>query len=1042
MSTAPVLREPRFLDGIESSQLFARSLEKELEGANSGHLEDNMDKDLSSAIGACVAPDKYSSRSSNALQQPTTFPGIYPATQVPEDTFAEQFKYLICSSGLLEKDYVPGLSDSLDATSKMEKLELWAETRKWLERGKERWDLTAAVACVVLGLVLVLGVWAIGGILLLVLVTAAGVYVWQRYHGSSVMSSQTPPITPKTKSLTSLKNFLSQSHSLNIALSASLDILKPYLDTLNAHQELRLALHRSTDSMADHIATATSTLLEMADKKELAVLGEMYDIPVVGNFFYSRRKTQEMFSSEDELHRQQEIPSPRRTNLRPLSTPSPGKRFGSFSSLGHSHSRRSQHLSIMSMPDPNDRFTQIPERTPRLSKRASIERTKTRNSWVGDMRSERRITEAVGIINHSSGHGEDDDRIMVQPVTESMSPITSPEPDKLFSPQTPNAALTKLRPVASPFKHIPSPLSRRAPELFATGVVPLRTAPLASETRGSSFFSPLPDPDFSPSSRLEELFERGSDDDPGRKRKSLQNMLYYPSSDEDREMKGVEELTRRSMPVSDLQTLRTARTVGSRARRPFATPSIVPTGLGLGLPNTLPFDKRSSLTPNSSPLSRAPLQRITSVSPLTTPALIASSLGIHLKRRRMACCLLGLQFTEKDDSYWEELDRVLNELSENMGKERLEMEKALKGARKELEIRGTLDDLVGSQGRQMSEMDISPVEAIFPLTSLLGQTNKDFAPRTGDEQLLMEHVDKMMESIAGAWGELVTIRASISEAQKSQEQVEKWNMVRKRLGEVVRHWERGKDVVVKLDRRALQVGYESSEFPDEDIKSERSEAPDFVQTWKDSPTTENTSLGTERHSFSDDVYLAEYPTSSHVDDPSLETALPPPGKDIVFESVSAPIRHNKVILSNMSRQDRIQLTKKAREKGVRVEDLLEMGENIVMGCDDEVRKRSGQVVNELEEVIDAIRRMKAPEQKDQAFEKDERDAKIDHEEVTQLKPSSPSSLLPLQHDQPPALTSSTPTSTSILIPKTQSKSDLRLGFDIGELRQSFKFPAE
>ena len=57
---------------------------------------------------------------SDALPGPSSrpstpvFPGHYTSNPTLSDTvseneFAERFKYIICSSGILEKDYVPGL---------------------------------------------------------------------------------------------------------------------------------------------------------------------------------------------------------------------------------------------------------------------------------------------------------------------------------------------------------------------------------------------------------------------------------------------------------------------------------------------------------------------------------------------------------------------------------------------------------------------------------------------------------------------------------------------------------------------------------------------------------------------------------------------------------------------------------------------------------------------------------------------------------------------------------------------------------------------
>ncbi|WVQ84904.1 hypothetical protein IAT38_007067 [Cryptococcus sp. DSM 104549] len=945
---------------------------------------------------------------SGVPDSPIPLPGIYPSTQTPDDNFAEQFKYLICSSGLLEKDYVPGLSGGVDDEAKTvdrwTEARMWvAEARVWVEKGRERWDLVAAGACLLVGLAVGLGLWVFCGLLLVCGLGVGGVVYSKKWHSSLLrLFSKAPSVTPQAQAVTALSAFLSQSHSLNTTLSESLSLLKPYPSTLASHHELRLALHRLTDNMTDHIATATSTLLELTDRKELAVLGEMYDIPVVGSFFYSRRRAE--YSSSEQDARDMMVPSPRRaTRPRPISTPSPSKRPVSLrgfpSTTGPSpgrfggHSHRNQHLSIMSMPDPNDRFTAVPERTPRLSKRASFDRDRTGSPWgssqAGRPRHERRITETAeegdeadagadadadrSFGSNSGSSSEEGDKTYIQGLKEKVSPESAASSDagqgSRHSPTTPSTPLSKLRPISSPY--IPSPLSRRFShnsQASENGMIPLRTAPLASNATGSSSLLPSPfETDF-PSAPLlsPALFARSFDQDPGRKRRSLQNFPYYPSSDEG-ERPGAEGLTRtRSMPISHLQALRTA----GRSRRASEVPGSATTsfsgasssgmgmgaGIGLGLPNTFPPDKRSSFTMPSPLSARAPLQRVNSVSPLTTPALTASSLGIHLKRRRMACCLLGLRFEEKDDAYWVEVTQILEELARRMQEEREGVDDVARRVRRDVEIAETLDTLVaGASGD--SEVGISPVQANFPFQSIGG--GRDFAPRTSDEKLLAEHIDKMSSSLVKAWAQLSGVRAMLAEGSERSEGADKWAGVRERLGEVVREWERGKDVVGRLAAGR-------SEHPEEGEESEERDGgegslPDFIRGW-DSSTSRSTSLETDRHSFPERVHLAEHPEERDPDTAFPAELLPPPGKDTVFEGESAPLQTGKALLSGLSREQRIALMKEARTKGVRVEELLGVE---TPGADagrreEEVRRKGGEVVDELMGVIGVIRQMKEP----------------------------------------------------------------------------------
>lgn len=926
---------------------------------------------------------------------------------------------------------MPGLSGVSGADAGPIKLDWPGEMRKWMGKGKERWDFPAAGACLLVGLVMGLGVVKSAG-LLLVLALVVGSYVW--YHGTPTSSpslSANFTETPKDQTLSSLTTFLAQSDSLNATMMSSLEILQPDSEPEDNPYELRLALHRLTDNMTDHIATATSTLLKMTDRNELGVLGEMYDIPVVGSSFYSRRRANESLSNDSE-QADQTVSSPRSTPIRPLSTPSPSRIFPPGSLRRYGHSGRSQHMSIMSMPDPNDRFTQIPERTPRLSKRASQERIATRKSWNPEnIRHERRIMEADEDADNSfvsAQSSEEGDKTLVQALRNSLSPDPNTSPElSMSTPTTPITPITKRRPISSSFKHIPSPLARRLSQVSETGLIPLRTAPLAYRSRTNSS-SLLPSPfetDF-PSSpiRPTESSARAlglSDDDLGRKRRSLQNMPYYPSSENDH-LPGADLARTRSMPISDLQTLRSAQSTGSRARQSSVNRDLRSVDIGLGLPDGFPPNQRSSFASVSSPLSRTALKRINSVSPLTTPALTASSLGIHLKRRRMACCLLGLRFEEPNGMYWDEVNSTLEELSRKIKEEREVVEDVLRKVRKDMAIKETLDNLVGGRSG-FSDMGISTVEAIFPFPTTLNDQQRDFAPKTSDQRLLVEHIDKMSSSIVKVWGELANLRSTLGREGEG-ETSERWAKVRESVGEVIREWERGREVSNRMDEHCQEETLGNNEVGEESEEAQEPKMPDFLRAWEDTSRSRSTSPETDRQSFINKIHLAEHPSiSPHHDESSLVLdQLPLPGKDTVFESVSAPLPRAKTILNGMTREERIKVMREARAKGVNIEDLLGVTE---LGKDEDARKRGGELVSELEGVIDVIRKMKEPE-----FEGEYRKTVKTDAQTEQPSLASPF----ISSISAPMTPSLTPSSGPHL-------SNPHLQFDLGELKRSFRFPA-
>ncbi|OCF32216.1 hypothetical protein I316_06130 [Kwoniella heveanensis BCC8398] len=1009
-----------------------------------------------------------------------TVPGKFPSPtrlSFDEETFAEKFKYMICSSGLLEKDYVPALSGGLDADGddiyveslnlvgeRELSLDIYKEIRKWAGLARKRWDLALAGLCLLVGIGLSLGTWVLAA--LLSFIGGGGVWYLSKTFAIKQITPPRPSTlsisqeTAQTRALASLTAFISQSHSLNSTLSASLTLLDPHPYNLNTHHTLRVTLHRLTGNMTDHLGTATSTLLELTDRKELGVLGEMYDIPVVGSFFYSRRHRHALSSSEedhDEGEDGQGDEEKYYSDPQAVNRPSPRtaggladrSRFGTISRRGsrslvplsagqnsssplkrlHTHSHRTHHLSLMSDRDAEDKFTQLPDRTPRLSRRSSADRLDSvRPPGVHRPRHERRITEAdeeaeMGIegndgdgdgdVSTSDRSGSEVDGELtndIQPIKGGVIPSpTSPIQKEAarIVPRTPILTQGTPRGSPSPFPHVPSPLSRRL-STASEGLQPLRTAALVTPSRSSGrspsllsspYFSgrePVVPPSSAPL-RAALSLDTSASPAGNPKRRSLQNMPYYHSSDDDQGQSTSAGLTRtRSMPLSDLQALRTASSTGFRSRRSSLNPayglgispnlvsqSAVPTSTGLGygfstsLPSSsFPPDKRSSISTilsQQSHISRhsLTLKRVESVSPLTAPALKAGCLGIHLKRRRLACCLLGLRFGESE-AYWEEAQSVIEVLIEGITEERVALEAVLKEAQKEAEATAALDGLKPGVFGSLSDA-WSPADSVFPsnINGLGGR--KDFAPRTSDEALLLEHIDTMGSALVKSWMELSSFRQALraGDAQVSMlgENGGGWSEVRSKLGDALREWERGREVLSRIrdeprdhraDIAAMDVHHDGEQFPA------------FMKAWDgadgdeegDGDTSQSTSLQTDAG-----------PEKREHDDPYREPAvinaeseyLPPVGKDTIFEGTSLPpLSTEKEVLSQMSREARIKLMKEARDLGLSVTDLMkrqngaqsheELGES--METRREMRMKGGLVVDELRGVIGVIRRMK------------------------------------------------------------------------------------
>ncbi|WVQ67135.1 uncharacterized protein L199_005330 [Kwoniella botswanensis] len=966
-------------------------------------------------------------------------PGKFPSPSrlsFSDETFAEKFRYLICSSGLLEKDYVPALSGGLESELGDDipdnNEETWKVLEGWIQKGKERWDLVLASIALMVGLMISLGLWTILGL------SSVGILFMGWYKGlvpiskdiSNKPTTSSDDNTPQSAALASLTNFITQSQSLNNTLLSSLSLLEPHPYNLYTHNPLRVALHRFTGNMTDHLATATSTLLELTDRRELAVLGEMYDIPVVGSFFYSRgRRHHSITDSSSEEEYDQPIPVHRPAlPHRPSSHPSPQKHnhaaHSSTSSLpayaGPSSLKKlpsAQRFSFSSSPGGDDRFTHLPDKTPRLSKRASVERL--RDTWSQSPRyerpkHERRITEA-----DEEAENEDTTTTSVQSMSsDDNTPVKLDRRDSrsdnqigstVISPKSPPAGgraglgvtiprtpiLTRETPrgsSASPFRHIPSPLSRRLSNA-SERLQPLRTAAMSTPSRslpGSTTLLPSPfmsDPssisDIVPPSSaplravtsLDPLLsssEAGASGNP--KRRSLQNMVYYHSSDENDPHQSLSSgplsagLTRtRSMPLSDLQALRSASTAGGgggRSRRSSLNPSAIRSsiGLGIGFPTDV-VNKRSSLTtlppPSPEPSLNLNLRRVESISPLTTPSLKASCLGIHLKRRRMTCCLLGLKFREnQDDSYWRDVKGILDDLVLGMIEEKKILEDVLKDSEREERIIRLLNSDKHEHPRN-NDNGLSDIWSPSPIESVFPDHKRDYAPKTPDEVLLNEHMDKLAQALIGSWKELSKLRESLGSNRKEGQGLglmDGWIGVRSRLGDGIREWERGKEVILRMtsqNRGSDNVQVSSSTEDDQgqnveqekDVRQSTSPLPEFMKSWTTTDDDENQDRGSADKSFED-----------------AEEPLPPVGKDLIFEATSSiPLNEDKVLLSKMSREDRIKLTKQAREKGISVVELLKDRNGLGDQKEKDVREmkiRSGQVVDELRGVIGSIRRMK------------------------------------------------------------------------------------
>lgn len=774
---------------------------------------------------------------------------------------------------------------------------------------------------------------------------------------------------------------------------------------------LRLAMHRFTGNMVDHLATATSVILPMADKSELAVLGDMYDIPVTGSVLYPRVRREH--SGDDEIDPNQDVSSIDVANVETIldqsrsgrrswgptaSVPSPRKQMISEYAGRRSFSRlqdevRSMPMSIsMSLPGdsrpvhnhthhlslnlkpsprkslspvfPDDRFTSLPARTPRSLKHGS---------WDHDlnMLGQAQDSEDSPLTSLFPGRPPNTRRLSrpkhERRITEANEEEESESPD--FSQES--ETLNNLSPPKSGTSDMPGGSNPTSPQLQVNinPYTPKRNSPLSSMSRANGVTPPrrplsfpdapaLPIP-FTPTAASSPVWTGSRDrqslfpspfaasdtgNTPNHKRRSLQNMPYYPSFNEDPTSQAANLARTRSMPFSDTQQMRERYATGSRSRATSISQSRYSSHMG-SVSSQSPGSARMRQS-YTSPLPPR-LQRVMSVSPLTTPALKASCLGIHLRRRRLACCLLGLRF-DQGDEYWTDVNDVLDTLVRHVIQERKELEAALQEVKKTFEEDSSRDQAMVPPWRSTS----------FPDGHHLGiPPIGDFAPKSSDEQLLRERIDGMQKALVRAWEELADTRKTLCEADGTERGGllrKRWDSVREDLGIMFREWTRGDDGIKTL------MAEDSTQTP-------RSGSPDQHRPTSSSQPAQDAGLvPTFLETIGNDAaetdnQLLETKDAEDNIDMDKQDTLPPPGVDVVFESEVADMATVKA-KSTLSREERIALTKEARAKGITVAELLEVskgnGDVNSLVKDREAKIRGGAVVDELKGMIGIIRARK------------------------------------------------------------------------------------
>jgi hypothetical protein len=915
----------------------------------------------------------------------------------PRDEFAERFKYLVASSGLLEKTQIASLGTTdIDVTPSKASpsspshshtdVHPAAGTHELL-----RWDIIAAIAAVVAGLVYILGPSAslIPGT---ALATGVALYARKLVSGSArcplTSKAEAPSelaeededddadahredaperpgedTTGRARVMRGLEGLLDESKALDQAVLAALQLLGPRPDDTDHAHELRIALHRLFEDMTDSLATATSSLTTMCDRSELSVLSNMYDVQLVGG---QRRRRAD--SSEDEdaspsaIHKHNR---PRAGSSGPMSPPAPMP--ASMLSPTARHARMPIRALAPSPLDANDRFTKLPSRgSPRLA------RTSYSVDW--NARPQRPSRPETDI--RSDGE-EGSDSVASAASTESSCMPASIADDRslagALSPPLVSKGLPFTPKRASPLVQTLARLEM--PEWSRQPPTPqfpsMSTRPSQSPFRRSlQDIAYIPSPPVSSHEKAQSLaVARATSSMSSDKRRSLQTPFNgsYPTIDYTRDdvaLATSSNLTRaRSLPHSDKARVHSAQSAqsgvsslrtspGSNTTRPDSPSglkrlSLLSDRTRPSIPST-PGSKRTSLLfPDAmardasslgygrSPLRPPPIQRVASISPLTLGGLRASRLGVHLKRRRMACCLLGLRFREPEESgYWDEVDLVLRGVMDTMS----EALTRLEALRADAERETNAMQAIAAAASQTFPATPPPKHA---LPSLL--RNHDFAPRDSAEQALLSSMDDLQRLLARVWAKTDEVRGLVVDGETDFTMV--WADMRNDIGNMLRH----------VDRNRLRLEADADiDDPEREETPVPPRIPEFARSWAE-PEPGPGPEEIER--------LVE-------EDDEADTApdLPPAGVDEVFEAhipAAAPRAR-----SALSREERIQLQREARARGMTMAQL-EGAKDPARAAEiqrqleaERLRAVSGEMVQELQGMFGAIRRRKGMDEEE------------------------------------------------------------------------------
>jgi hypothetical protein len=395
------------------------------------------------------------------------------------------------------------------------------------------------------------------------------------------------------------------------------------------------------------------------------------------------------------------------------------------------------------------------------------------------------------------------------------------------------------------------------------------------------------------------------------------------------------------------------------------------------LPNSPPM---TNLSPRSAQFATFPSpSRLTAMQAPRHPLSFSSlrlALGNALASKRYACShLLALRFTEEgdDEAYWEDVKSVMMLLTSTLVDASARLTEAL--------------DDVDNQKWKDETPSPSSVQAELSMADVLtfGETRRSsllsgrgrarhesFAPMPSHLNRFATHIDAISSALDDAREQLVACVAALksddteesikapssssslsssssSSAKAEHPALQAYERLRRELGLALRECERGRERLLDV---ISPPRHDHSEEESEDEFSSEDHAPDLPALAHDTSDDSDEKHDPLEYEVSSDpidpvrMVSALDDVTSHLLLTSTSKHLPPPGIEQVYEGDSGVAPMFTRERSKLSREERIQLARKAKEEG-----HLSQSSGGRLSPTRERWGPGGEVVQELKDVI-------------------------------------------------------------------------------------------